>query len=211
MNQEKLRERVHAGIDRHCAPLTADPYRVQRVLNAASKEGGVVVKRKVSIVFVLVMILILSGTVALAAIGLGQLYEHVIQKEGQAGIIKDWSAEDKIALIDMMLEAGVELDQTQIEKLHHSELTEEEQDAMAWSIISSYYPARDSILTSVDIIAKEKGPIEKWSLEDRAWLSDMIDQYQPEDRGRNLIPTDRDICQADVEQMSSEIMVYFKR
>ena len=52
MNHEKMREHVHTGIDRQCASLTSDPYRVQRVLNKAHETqgtGGFVVKKKLSI------------------------------------------------------------------------------------------------------------------------------------------------------------------
>ena len=46
MNQEKMREQIHAGIDRRCASLASDPYRVQRVLHAARhREGGTAVTK----------------------------------------------------------------------------------------------------------------------------------------------------------------------
>lgn len=68
MNHEKMREQVHAGIDRQCASLTSDPYRVQRVLNAAKPEGGQIVVRKVPrFVIVMLIVLALSVSTALAA------------------------------------------------------------------------------------------------------------------------------------------------
>lgn len=38
MNQEKLRELLHQGVDRHCASLPLDPDRVEHVLLAAQEE-----------------------------------------------------------------------------------------------------------------------------------------------------------------------------
>jgi len=68
MNHEKMREQVHTGIDRQCASLTSDPYRVQRVLKAAKPEGGEIVVRKVSrVVVVLMIMLALSISAAIAA------------------------------------------------------------------------------------------------------------------------------------------------
>lgn len=68
MNREKMREQVHTGIDRQCASLTSDPYRVQRVLNAAKPEGGQIVARKVPrVVVVLMIVLALSISTAIAA------------------------------------------------------------------------------------------------------------------------------------------------
>lgn len=48
MNTEIMRNQVHASIDRHCASLTSDSYRVVRVLRDANAESGGKVRRKVS-------------------------------------------------------------------------------------------------------------------------------------------------------------------
>lgn len=68
MNHEKMREQVHTGIDRQCASLSSDPYRVQRVLNAAKSEGGQTVVRKIPrFVIVMMIVLALSISAAIAA------------------------------------------------------------------------------------------------------------------------------------------------
>lgn len=68
MNHEKIREQVHAGIDRHCASLSSDPYRVQRVIRAARPEGGKTVnKRFPQFAVVLLVLLVLGLSTALAA------------------------------------------------------------------------------------------------------------------------------------------------
>ena len=70
MNHEKMREHVHTGIDRQCASLTSDPYRVQRVLNMAhqpQETGGFVVKKKLSIGVIFVIVMILTTITAIAA------------------------------------------------------------------------------------------------------------------------------------------------
>ena len=46
MNNEKLRELAHKGIDRHCAGLRPDPDRVQRVLHMAEGKGEKKLKKK---------------------------------------------------------------------------------------------------------------------------------------------------------------------
>jgi len=60
----------------------------------------------------------------------------------------------------------------------------------------------------VDIIAKEKGPVEYWSLEDKAWFSELMLEYQPDQIGGvNLLPGEGDITQEE----AIEIMyAYFK-
>ncbi|MEG0505419.1 MAG: hypothetical protein RR547_12290, partial [Raoultibacter sp.] len=172
-------------------------------------RGEVKVKKKLSVGFVLLMVLVLAAVTALAAMTLNAYYEKAIEKEGQSGLIQDWSASDKVALVDWMVEAGAKLDAEQVAQLHANHLTEDEQGTLALEIINSYYPARDGILTSVDIIAKEKGPIEYWSLEDKAWFSEMIVKYQPEEvSGVNLLPTEADITQ---EQAIEIMYAYYEK
>lgn len=68
MHDEKMRGNVHAGIDRQCATLAPDPYRVQRVLHAAKTEGGETAVKKVPrIVVALLVILALGLSTAIAA------------------------------------------------------------------------------------------------------------------------------------------------
>lgn len=68
MNHEKMREQVHTGIDRQCASLSSDPHRVQRVLNTAKSEGGQTVVRKIPrFVIVMMIVLALSISAAIAA------------------------------------------------------------------------------------------------------------------------------------------------
>ncbi|MEG0324225.1 MAG: hypothetical protein RR619_09530, partial [Raoultibacter sp.] len=172
-------------------------------------RGEVKVKKKLSVGFVLLIVLVLVAVTALAAMTLNAYYEKAIEKEGQSGLIQDWSASDKVALVDWMVEAGAKLDAEQVAQLHANHLTEDEQGTLALEIINSYYPARDGILTSVDIIAKEKGPIEYWSLEDKAWFSEMIVKYQPEEvSGVNLLPTEADITQ---EQAIEIMYAYYEK
>lgn len=172
-------------------------------------RGEVKVKKKLSVGFVLVIVLVLAAVTALAAMTLNAYYEKAIEKEGKSGFIQDWSATDKVALVDWMVEAGVELDEDQVAQLHSAGLSEDEQGTLAMEIINGYYPARDGILTSVDIIAKEKGPIEYWSLEDKAWFSEMMAKYQPEEVSSvNLLPTEADITQ---EQAIEIMYAYYEK
>lgn len=66
MNTEQLRERIHSGIDQHCAPLTSDPYLMQRVLKTAKTEGGIVSLKKRNLIIILLLMLILSSLTAYA-------------------------------------------------------------------------------------------------------------------------------------------------
>ena len=72
----KTVQKVQRALNQDAAFIRPDPFLAQRVLRAANadneKEGEVVVKKKLSIGFVIVMIFILSAVTALA-IGLVRL------------------------------------------------------------------------------------------------------------------------------------------
>ena len=207
MDERKERQRLKSAFDTTLSGIQGDPWLAQRVL--AEAKGEVEVKKKLSVGFVLVIVLVLAAVTALAAMTLNALYERTLEKEGQSGLIQDWSASDKVALVDWMVEAGIELDEEQVAKLHESSMSDADKGALAMEIIGGYYPARDGILTSVDLIAKEKGPIEYWSLEDKEWFSEMMVKYQPEEVSSvNLLPTEDDITK---EQAIEIMYAYYEK
>jgi len=207
MDDHNQVERIRHAVDTRLSGLEGDPWMMQRVLSNA--KGETKVKKKLSVGFVLVMVLVLATVAALAAVTWNALYEKTIEKEGQSGLIQFWSTSDKVALVDWMVEAGAKLDDAKVVQLHDGSLSEEQQGALAMELIRDYFPARDGILTSVDIIAKEKGPIENWSLEDKAWFSKMLEKYQPEEVGSvNLLPDGDDITQ---EQAIEIMYAYYEK
>jgi len=136
-----------------------------------------VVKRKLSVGLVFIIALILAAATAWAAIRLRAYYERTIEQTAQSGLVQDWNADEKVRLVNWMIEAGIELDTEKAARLRDGGLPPEQRAALAMEIISGYYPARQGALTVVDIIAKEKGPYETWSIEDKAWLTRMLYQY----------------------------------
>ena len=172
-------------------------------------RGEIKVKKKLSVGFVLVIVLVLAAVTALAAMTLNAYYEKAIEKEGESGRIQDWSTADKITLVDWMVEAGIQLDAEQVEMLHSNTLTDTEKENLVSKIINGYYPSRDGILTTIDIIAKDKGPIGTWSLEDKAWYSEMQVKYNNGvTNTRNILPAENDLAE---EQAISIAFEYYQR
>ena len=201
MEHDKIvKAEMRAALD-ECLSYVDDLPSLHRDIMRKAR-GETIVRRKLSVGLVFMIVLILAAITALAAITLNTLYEKTIEMEGQSGLIQDWSAEEKTELIHMMIDAGIQLDQEKVNLLSSDTLSSAEKDTLAMDIITDYYPARDGILSTVDIIAKEKGSIEHWSLEDHAWFSEMMDQYQPvEGRGKNMLPDDNAITQEEAKQI----------
>lgn len=124
MNHEKMREHVHTGIDRQCASLTSDPYRVQRVLNKAHEvpeTGGLFVKKKMSVgLIALIALLLLSLTaVAIELLTGMQIIEHfavpMAQENDSEPYMQENYTHDELAqLIQTLSENGITLDEGSI-------------------------------------------------------------------------------------------------
>ncbi|NLO86815.1 MAG: hypothetical protein GX096_15525 [Clostridiales bacterium] len=159
-----------------CLPEVSDmPSLCYSVMREIKGEGKV--KKKISLGLVLAIVLILITVSALAAITMNAHYESLIEVESGNGVISGWSVEDKLALIDLMLDTGIELDEDQLTQLRSGALTKREQGKLATKIIASYYPPRTNDFTTVDILAKEYGRYDTWPLELKAWHSSLREKY----------------------------------
>ena len=198
MNDREIRRRIHHAMDARLSGMTGDPWLAQRVMG---RTGNARKKKRLSAGMVLAIVLILVAVTAAAAVTFGLLYKRTVEMEGRSGRMEHWSTAEKTAFVDWMLEAGIRLESNAVAMIQDETLTESERGALAMEIITEYFPSRDGILTSVDVIAKEKGPIENWSLDDKAWLSELLAQYQPDEvaYGRNLLPQAGDLSQEEAE------------
>ena len=156
---------------------------------------GKKVKKKLSVAFVLTMILILVIATALAVTAIQALHERAIQHEAESGLIREWSPYEKVEFVDEMVEAGIELDDTQVQSLHSDALSEEEKDALAMQIMTGYYPTVDSVLTATDILSKEYGRYGTWPLELQAWYSETLKANGGSSDRWNVLPGDHAISE----------------
>ena len=99
-------------------------------------RGAIKVKKKLSVGFVLVIVLALAAVTALAAMTLNAYYEKVIEKESEIGRIQDWSTADKIALVNWMVEAGIQLEPELVASLQGDQLNDEEKEQLVSEIIN---------------------------------------------------------------------------
>ena len=179
MNHEKMREHVHTGIDRQCASLTSDPYRVQRVLNMAHETqgtGGIVVKKKLSIGFVLMMAVMLLGVTALAATLLWQdAGEKVAPMESENGYYDTWNTEAKIELIKALYDLGELKDNPDAERvLNSTDMPDAEKNALCDKIMCAYVNGSPDTVTLLSILEKLHGDMSTWSMEDKVWYNNLL-------------------------------------
>lgn len=132
-------------------------------------------RKKLTIIFLAVVVLFTKTAIAATY---EDFYDAIIQKEAEQGIVEDWTCEDLIWLIDWMVELGeINVTDSISSLTRKNALESSETHELALAIIHECYNARDGAITVADIIAKEKGNIENWSLEDKAWFTERMQTY----------------------------------
>lgn len=206
MDYEKMRLQVHTGIDRYCASLSSDPHRVQRVLNVAHGEGRKTVKKKISFVMVfLVLFMLLSITVAVAAMmGWGHI-EKSMDMAVEFGPYGQWSLEAKMKLIASMKEDGLEIAQKDWQDLQGTALNEQEKHELADEILTGYYGEKE-FLYYYTIATTEWGEPQTWDLEQRHWFYKtqrekglLLDNFWVD-----ILPEEGDFTQQQAEEMAKQ-------
>lgn len=117
MNENKIRTQIHNAVDQYCAKceVNDDPYLAQRVLNASHAsqvKGGIVVKKKLSVGFVMMMAAMLLSVTALAAgIVMSMMTSRVAEMDAQ-GQFMSWGLEEKHAFVLAMRDSGFDMNES---------------------------------------------------------------------------------------------------
>lgn len=201
MNHEKMREHVHKGIDRQCESLTADPYRVQRVLNKAHEApgtGGFIVKKKISagLIFAIVMMLLTVTAVAIELLTGMQIIEHfavpMAQENDSEPYMQENYTHDELAqLIQTLSENGITLDEGSI---------------IQKALASGHgYWEKDTIR---EICNATFGPDPgAWTLEQKHWYGEMMTAIGAWDININLLPGEGDLSQVEAYEIATSALM----
>ncbi len=129
----------------------------------------------------LIMILLFSthaNISAYAEITKSDFYKKVICSEAEYGLYQDWDVDRKIMMVGWMQEAGISVDTDQANELFDNAIDAKHKEEIADNIVEGYYgSSRGGAITILDIIGKDMGDYDSWSIEDKAWLT----QIQQED------------------------------
>ncbi len=179
MDEKKLREQVHYAIDTHSPAYTADPHLVQRVLNkerAMQGTGGIVVKKKLSVGFILMMAIMLLSATALAAALLWQdAGEKIAPMERENGYYDTWNTEAKMELVRTLYDLGELKDNPDAEKvLNRTDMPDAEKNALCDSIMSVYVGGSPDTVTLLSILERLHGDMNTWPLEDKVWYNELL-------------------------------------
>lgn len=201
MNHEKMREQVHTGIDRQCASLTSDPYRVQHVLNmahASQTTGGYVVKKKISVgLIALIVLLLLSLTaVAIELLTGMQIIEQfaipMAQKNDREPYMQDNFTHDELAQL--------------MQTLNENGITMDEDSIIMRALESGHgYWEKDTIREICYLtFGSDQGA---WTLEQKHWYGEMMTAIGAWDINMNLLPEEGDLSQDEAYALASNALL----
>lgn len=175
MDDKLVRARVHTAVQQHCATsgVQPNPYLAQRVLAAARDEGVPVVRKKLSFGLVFILILLLTGTVAVAATLLNLHIEKAMDIAVDKGEFIEWELDDKIALINAMTEAGIPLPREKLSVISDTHSSDEEKDRVATDLLVDIYGSEEHI-SHFTIASHDWGDPFQWTLEQQVWFWETL-------------------------------------
>lgn len=165
MEDRKNRQAVQRALDTALSGIQEDPWMAQRVLRIVHDKGGIVVKKRLSVGFILVLILLTSSIAALAWTLSRSFFEETAQLQFSGGYYDDWNVTEKQQMMDILVEHGL-MNKADVP------ITEEAIDTF---MIGRYgVDGRSDVIGLWTILEKELGAFETWSMEDQAWYTQML-------------------------------------
>lgn len=139
------------------------------VLHKVRERKDPVVRSKLSVALVLVIILTLLSTVAIAYTLSREYFEDVAVLQFESGYYEDWGLDEKKIMVSILEEYGL---------LSHDEAAHMTDEASIDAYMIARYGVEGSdrmdTIGLSSILEKELGLINTWSLEQRTWYSDMM-------------------------------------
>ncbi len=168
---------VRHAVDMSLSGLQGDPWLAQRIL--ANVKGEVKVKKKLSVGFVLVIILVLAAVTALAATLLWkQQYVPMKEIEQTEGYYENWPISQKQVLIRALINSGNIEESSKTAKLFDDSTDEATKHAITDQLVLTLTGHTDVEEITVDIITYAiMGFEDTWTPEQRVWWQQVTEQF----------------------------------
>lgn len=166
-------------------------------------------KKKLSVGLVLAIVLIVAAVTAVAVTIWRSTGEKAVQFEAEHGYFYAWDMQTKISFVNELQAMGVILPDSEVAKMNDESLPMEERHAAAVQIMADLYGGengRVDAISHIDMLEKEQGPFETWSLEDKAWYSQLLEKYDSLgwDMEHNVLPRAGDITKELAVQTAAD-------
>lgn len=212
MSEKKMRGLFHAAIDASLAGLKEDASLPQHLMDSMDRKEPVFMKKKITVALVLAVVLILAMAVALAVGLYREYFEQIGQMQMESGYYDDWTLEEKFYAVSLMerydLLTGKEAGQIEAIKA----LPAQSQEAALDALMAQKYGinGRTDTIGLQSILEREKGQVVFWSVEDKAWYIDLLDQLgllSDEEEQLYVRPGPDDMTQQEAEALARRFLM----
>lgn len=211
MNKRQVQHTIDTGFSN----LEFTPDRKREVLSIA--KGEKVVKKKISAALVMALILLAIIGTALAVGGISNaLLGQIARVQKEYGLFQEWSIEEKVNLVHILIESGEIEEDTNTDKLLNNNLSEHKTNDLVADILGRWLGpnARVDLLTLHTIIEKAWGTMDTWSLEQKAWLTQTeIDMgiFSGTESFMHVLPQEQDIPLEEAIHIAKEAITQARR
>lgn len=165
MKHETRGERIRQELDAALGCLDQRPSLHDRIMNEI--KGEPVMKKKLSLSLVVVLCILLFSVVALAATLSHRYFEEVAQLHFESGYYDDWGWPEKQAMVRILKAYDL------LGEKEAAGMTDESR-VDAYMIDRYGVNGRSDTIGLWAILEKELGPQNTWSLEQKAWYTQML-------------------------------------
>lgn len=166
MTERELRDALREGLS-GCSFPRGRQENVLRQLRGEEK-----MTRKLSVGLVLLLVLALAAVTALAVTVSRQYFADLAQLQFESGYYDDWSLKEKETMVDIMRDNSMMDDDTA------SALKAGGESAIDEYMIGRYgINGRSDVIGLYAILDKELGAIDTWSMEQKAWYSQLLKEH----------------------------------
>ena len=197
---------IKQAINSNLSAIHVSQHNMNQIVSSITE--GKKVKKRLSVAFVLTMVLVLAIATAFAVTTLSDYFSGYAELEDTYGSYTDaWPTEAKVELIQLMADSGLDIDRENTEELSGGSLGEEQQAALADDILSAYFTGLESTNT-FNIMQNELGMIDGWTYEQLALYTALLDEYGQlqEDWTRFLLPGECDISEENAIVLAKETL-----
>ena len=194
---------IKQAINGNLSAIHVSQHSVNQIMSNITK--GKKVKRKLSVAFILTIVLILLSALALAAVAFGwKDAAFYLAKESTEGSYITWSGAEKVELVQSLIEGGYIEENSNTIRLYDVSLSEKEKSTLADTTITQWLSNSIDTISFLPIMERIWGNFRTWSLQQKAWYSQtMIDAgVQQADFEIHVMPDDSVLTQDEAKRLA---------
>lgn len=204
-NKDRRISDIRYAIDAQFSGVTKNTELRSNVLRQV--RGEIVVKKKISMGFVLVLALILVAATAIAATLLWDDYAiRIKQTEQEKGYYEEWPAKDKINLVKALTEMGYIAESDETKQLFDVSTTDADAHRIADQIIMNLTQRKVYDISLIEITQSIWGPYVTWAPERKAWWQSIenMDGEPSPDAIIMVMPEEDDLPEEEAVRIAKE-------